>query len=68
MDDETVDYCEQRMLEEKHAAARASCPEAAYVHEHLAQEFAKRANALRLKAKSMEMSDAPGQGTKSAIG
>jgi hypothetical protein len=47
MTDMTAEYCEQRMREEKRAAALASSREAAHIHQRLAREFEKKASALR---------------------
>ncbi len=50
MDEVTLAYCERRMREERRAAEAAACTEAALAHQQLAQEFAVKADAIRLKA------------------
>ena len=52
MSEITAEYCDQRVREERAAAARASCSEAAKVHQQLAREFEKKAIALRSGAEA----------------
>jgi hypothetical protein len=51
MTEVTADLCERRVREEMLAATKASCAEAALVHQQLAQEYANKALALRSRAK-----------------
>ena len=43
----SVAYCKRRIREEKRAVAQATCPEAAVVHDRLADEYATLARDLR---------------------